>query len=82
MLKAGHYDLILTDVTMPVMNGNEMIARIRQQDQYRNLPIIALTANAMKEERNKSIRAGANDYLTKPIDIEKLLSAMRIWLFR
>lgn len=81
-LESNDFDLILTDVTMPIMNGNEMISRIRQQDQYRNLPILALTANAMKEERSKSIRAGANDYLTKPIDIQKLISAMRVWLFR
>ena len=81
-LETSNFEIILTDITMPIMNGNTMIERIRQQDQYRNLPIIALTANAMKEERHKSIRSGANDYLTKPIDTEKLFSAMRIWLYR
>ena len=76
------FDLILTDITMPLMDGYQMIAKIREQKEHRNLPILTLTANAMKEERSKSIRAGANDYLTKPIDIEQLCSAMRVWLYR
>ena len=67
---------------MPLMDGYQMIANIREQKEHRNLPILTLTANAMKEERSKSIRAGANDYLTKPIDIEQLCSAMRVWLCR
>lgn len=82
MLKEMAFDIVLTDITMPIMDGYETIKKIRSNDKWTRLPILALTANSMREERSKSISAGANDYLTKPIDIDQLFSAMRIWLHR
>ncbi len=74
-------DLVLMDIMMPVMDGYETISRIRKNLKHKNLPIIALTAKAMKEDRSKCINAGANDYITKPVNIEKLLTLMRVWLY-
>ncbi|OUR86391.1 hypothetical protein A9Q92_05730 [Methylophaga sp. 42_8_T64] len=74
-------DLVLMDIMMPVMDGHEAMKKIREQDQYKDLPVIALTALAMSEDRAKCIKSGANDYLAKPLDMDKLLSMMRIWLF-
>ncbi len=74
-------DIVLMDVMMPVMDGLTAIGKIRENEKYRNLPIIVLTAKAMKEDRVKAIEAGANDYLSKPVDTEKLLSLMRVWLY-
>ncbi len=74
-------DIILMDVMMPVMDGLTAIRKIRENQKYRDLPIIVLTAKAMKEDRIKAIEAGANDYLSKPLDTEKLLSLMRVWLY-
>ena len=73
--------LVLMDIMMPVMDGHEAMQKIRQQAQYKDLPIIALTALAMPEDRAKCIDSGANDYLAKPVNVETLLSMMRIWLF-
>ncbi|MFV5701280.1 response regulator [Flavobacterium sp. XS2P12] len=73
-------DLVLMDIMMPEMDGYEAMKRIRSQVKFRNLPIIALTAKAMKDDKQKCIDAGANDYITKPIDVERLLSLMRVWL--
>ena len=73
-------DLVLMDIMMPEMDGYEAMKRIRSQIKFRNLPIIALTAKAMKDDKQKCIDAGANDYITKPIDVERLLSLMRVWL--
>lgn len=73
-------DLVLMDIMMPEMDGYEAMKAIRQQSKYRNLPIIALTAKAMKEDRQKCIDAGANDYITKPVDVDRLLSLIRVWL--
>jgi CheY-like chemotaxis protein len=67
---------------MPEMNGYEAIQQIRQQPRFHQLPIIALTAKAMKGDKAKCIDAGANDYLAKPVDPEKLISLMRVWLYR
>ncbi len=73
-------DLVLMDIMMPEMDGYEATAKIKMQDQYKNLPIIALTAKAMKGDREKSIEAGASDYISKPVDVNKLMSLIRVWL--
>lgn len=73
-------DLVLMDIMMPEMDGYEAMEKIREQDRFQKLPIIALTAKAMKEDRAKCIEAGANDYCSKPIDMTKLTSLMRVWL--
>jgi len=75
-------DIILMDIMMPHMDGYEATEKIRQQQQFKNLPIIALTAKAMKGDKSKCIDAGANDYMAKPVDTEKLLSLMRVWLYQ
>jgi CheY-like chemotaxis protein/CHASE3 domain sensor protein len=73
-------DIVLMDLMMPRMDGLEAIRRIREQSQFKELPIIALTAKAMKEDQDKCIEAGANDYLSKPLNLGNLLSVMRVWL--
>jgi len=74
-------DIVLMDIMMPEMDGYEAIRRIRAQSRFSKLPIVALTAKAMKGDKAKCIEAGANDYLAKPIDTDKLLSLMRVWLY-
>jgi tubulin-specific chaperone A len=75
-------DLVLMDIMMPEMDGYEAMRLIRQDERFKDLPIIALTAKAMKEDRDKCIQAGANDYLAKPIDTSKLMSLLRVWLHK
>ena len=74
--------LVLMDIMMPEMDGYQTIAAIRENPSFRRLPIIALTAKAMKGDREKSLEAGASEYLAKPVNTEQLLSAMRSWLHR
>jgi len=73
-------DIVLMDIMMPEMDGFEAIEKIRSNKQHASLPIIAVTAKAMKGDREKSIQIGASDYISKPIDIDKLVSLMRVWL--
>jgi len=67
---------------MPGMDGNEATRTLRGEARFAKLPIIAVTAKAMKGDRERSIDAGASDYITKPVDTEKLISLLRVWLYR
>lgn len=73
-------DLVLMDIMMPEMDGYEAMSLIRKKRKFDSLPIIALTAKAMKNDREKCIETGASDYISKPVDIDQLLSMMRVWL--
>jgi HAMP domain-containing protein/CheY-like chemotaxis protein/signal transduction histidine kinase len=74
--------MVLMDIMMPEMDGYQIISEIRRQPQFRTLPILALTAKAMKGDREKCLGAGASDYIAKPVNADQLLSLMRVWLFR
>jgi CheY-like chemotaxis protein len=80
--KTPDLDVVLMDVMMPEMDGYQTMRAIRQQNELLNLPIIALTAKAMKGDREKCIEAGASDYITKPVETDQLLSLLRVWLYR
>ena len=73
-------DLVLMDIMMPEMDGYTAMREIRNRPEWRRLPIIALTAKAMKDDQGKCLAAGANDYIAKPLDVEKLLSLVRVWM--
>jgi CheY-like chemotaxis protein len=74
--------LVLMDIMMPEMDGYEATRAVREMPEFQRLPIVALTAKAMKGDREKSIASGASDYITKPVDVDQLLSLMRVWLYR
>jgi HAMP domain-containing protein/signal transduction histidine kinase/DNA-binding response OmpR family regulator len=82
LLKTPGVDGVLMDIMMPEMDGYETMQAIRQIPEFRSIPIVAVTAKAMKGDRAKCIDAGASDYITKPVDLEQLFSVLRVWLVR
>jgi CheY-like chemotaxis protein len=73
-------DMVLMDIMMPEMDGLTAMREIRKRPEWKKLPIVALTAKAMKDDQEKCLAAGANDYIAKPLDVEKLLSLVRVWM--
>jgi signal transduction histidine kinase/DNA-binding response OmpR family regulator/CHASE3 domain sensor protein len=81
MQKNKNIDVVLLDMMMPNMDGYETASVIRENKEWKNLPVIAVTAKAMAGDRDKCINAGASDYITKPVDVDQLLSLLRVWLY-
>jgi CheY-like chemotaxis protein len=77
----GNVDLVLLDMMMPEMDGYETARQIRMENKWKDLPVIAVTAKAMTGDREKCILAGASDYITKPVDMDQLVSLLRVWLY-
>ena len=75
-------ELVLMDVMMPVMDGYEATRQLRKIEEFKHLPVISLTAKAMSDDRVKSLEAGANDYMTKPVDMDQLIEMLKVWLFK
>ncbi|HZK76761.1 MAG TPA: response regulator, partial [Candidatus Kapabacteria bacterium] len=82
LTKSTDIDVVLMDIMMPGMDGYEVMRTIRKNRRYKHVPIIAVTAKAMRGDREKCIEAGASDYITKPVDVDQLLSLLRVWLFK
>ena len=78
----NNIDIVLMDIMMPEMDGYETTQKIRREHKNSTLPIIAVTAKAMKGDREKCIEAGASDYITKPVKIDQLISLMRVWMYK
>ena len=79
--KDNQFTAVLMDMMMPEMDGYETIKQIRKMPAFKKLPIIAVTAKSMIGDREKCITAGASDYISKPVDIDQLLSLLRVWLY-
>ena len=75
-------ELVLMDIMMPVMDGYEAMTKMREIDRLKEMPVIALTAKAMSDDKARCIDAGANDYMTKPVDIDQLVAMIKVWLFK
>ena len=78
--ETNDFDLVLLDLMMPEVDGYQATQQLRQDPRYQELPIIALTAKAMPDDQERCIAAGANDYIPKPLDVEMLLSLIRVWM--
>lgn len=82
LLKGEEFAVILMDVMMPEMDGITAVREIRKRPEWKRLAVIMLTAKAMKDDQENCLTAGANDYMAKPLDVEKLLSLVRVWMPR
>jgi CheY-like chemotaxis protein len=80
-LEQEHVDIVLMDMMMPELDGYESARRIRQNPKFAKLPVIAVTAKVMPADREACIEAGASDYVSKPVDVDQLISLLRVWLY-